>query len=181
VANLAEYTGEMVTCCGLIIEDRLHQQVTGELMKFMTIADWTGIVGTELFADTYRSYGLATVRYPVLKITARVEPFENGNGFTLRVMRAANGEEGLRVAGGHKAEPLRLVITDVVMPKLGGKEMAEWMATIYPHIKILFTSGYTDDAIAHHGVLETGVAFLPKPYAPAALTRKVREMLDASS
>jgi hypothetical protein len=52
VANLAEYTGEMVTCCGLIIEDRLHQQVTGELMKFMNIADWTGIVETELFADT---------------------------------------------------------------------------------------------------------------------------------
>ena len=88
VANLAEHTGETVTCCGLIIEDRLHQQVTGELMKFMTIADWTGIVETELFADTYRSYGLATVRYPVLEITARVEPFENGNGFTLRVMRA---------------------------------------------------------------------------------------------
>ena len=88
VANLAEHTGETVTCCGLIIEDRLHQQVTGELMKFMTIADWTGIVETELFADTYRSYGLATVRYPVLEITARVEAFENGNGFTLRVMRA---------------------------------------------------------------------------------------------
>jgi PAS domain S-box-containing protein len=100
-------------------------------------------------------------------------------GYT--VLRAANGEEGLREAGGHKGEPLRLVITDVVMPKLGGKEMAEWMATIYPHIKILFTSGYTDDAIAHHDGLETSVAFLPKPYAPAALTRKVREMLDASS
>jgi len=62
--------------------------VTGELMKFMTIADWTGIVETELFADTYRSYGLATLRYPVLEVMARVEPFENGNGYSLRVMRA---------------------------------------------------------------------------------------------
>ena len=88
VSKLGDHIGETVTCCGLIIEDRLHQQVTGELMKFMTIADWTGIVETGLFADTYRSYGLATVRYPVLEVTATVEPFENGNGFSLRVHRA---------------------------------------------------------------------------------------------
>lgn len=88
VAKLGEYIGQTVTCCGLIIEDRIHQQTTGELMKFMTIVDRTGIVETELFADTYRSYGLATVRYPVLEVTARVEPFENGNGYSLRVLRA---------------------------------------------------------------------------------------------
>ena len=52
------------------------------------MADWTGLVETELFAKTYKSYGLATVRYPVLEIEARVEPFENGRGFTLRVLRA---------------------------------------------------------------------------------------------
>ena len=64
------------------------------------------------------------------------------------------------------------------MPLMGGKAMADWLETSYPDIKILFTSGYTDDAIAHHGVLETGVEFLSKPYTPATLTRKVREMLD---
>ena len=74
--------------CGLVIEQRLHHQVTGEPMKFLTLADRTGIVETELFATTYRSYGLATVRYPVLEITATVEPFENGRGFSLRVHRA---------------------------------------------------------------------------------------------
>ena len=57
-------------------------------MKFLTLADWTGMVETELFAATYRSYGLATVRYPVLEVVATVEPFENGRGFTLRVHRA---------------------------------------------------------------------------------------------
>ena len=57
-------------------------------MKFLTLADWTGMVETELFAQTYRSYGLATVRYPVLEITATVESFENGRGFSLRVLRA---------------------------------------------------------------------------------------------
>ena len=56
--------------------------------------------------------------------------------------------------------------------------MAEWLKTTYPDLKILFTSGYTDDAIAQHGVLDPGVAFLPKPYTPATLAQKVREMLD---
>jgi hypothetical protein len=58
-------------------------------MKFLTLADWTGMVESELFAATYKSYGLATVRYPVLEVTARVEPFEKGRGFSLRVLRAA--------------------------------------------------------------------------------------------
>jgi hypothetical protein len=57
-------------------------------MKFLSLADWTGIVETELFAETYKSHGLATVRYPVLEIEARVEPFENGRGFTLRALAA---------------------------------------------------------------------------------------------
>ena len=57
-------------------------------MKFLSLADWTGIIETELFAQTYKSYGLATVRYPVLEVTAIVEPFDNGRGFSLRVLRA---------------------------------------------------------------------------------------------
>jgi DNA polymerase III alpha subunit len=89
VNRLGEHIGEQIVTCGLVIEQRLFHQVTGEPMKFITIADWTGIVETELFARTYKSYGLATVRYPVLEITATVEPFENGRGFTLRVLRAA--------------------------------------------------------------------------------------------
>jgi hypothetical protein len=58
-------------------------------MKFLTLADWTGIVETELFAQTYKNCGLATVRYPVLEVTTTVEPFENGRGFSLRGLRAA--------------------------------------------------------------------------------------------
>jgi DNA polymerase III alpha subunit len=72
----------------LVVEQRIHHQITGEPMKFLTLADWTGMIETELFAQTYKSYGLATVRYPVLEITATVEPFDNGNGYTLRVLRA---------------------------------------------------------------------------------------------
>jgi len=80
--------GQEITVCGLVVEQRIHHQVTGEPMKFLTIADRSDIASTDLFADTYRSYGLATVRYPVLEVTARVEPFENGRGWTLRAVRA---------------------------------------------------------------------------------------------
>jgi DNA-directed DNA polymerase III PolC len=88
VNRLGEFVGETVTTCGLVVEQRTHHQVTGEPMKFLSLADWTGIIETELFAPTYRSYGLATVRYPVLEIEARVEPFENGRGYSLRALRA---------------------------------------------------------------------------------------------
>jgi DNA-directed DNA polymerase III PolC len=88
VARLGEHVGETVVTCGLVVEQRTHHQITGEPMKFLTLADWTGMVETELFAQTYKSYGLATVRYPVLEVTATVEPFENGRGFSLRVWRA---------------------------------------------------------------------------------------------
>lgn len=94
------------------------------------------------------------------------------------VLRANNGQEGLKVAREHKGSPLQLVVTDVVMPQMNGTVMAEWLKATYPSLKVLFTSGYTDDALAQHGVLDPGVAFLPKPYTPAGLSRKVREMLD---
>jgi DNA-directed DNA polymerase III PolC len=88
VSKLGHHIGEQIVTCGLVIEQRTHHQVTGEPMKFLTLADWTGMVETELFAATYRTYGLATARYPVLEITGTVEPFENNRGFSLRVIRA---------------------------------------------------------------------------------------------
>jgi CheY-like chemotaxis protein len=96
------------------------------------------------------------------------------------VLSANNGQEGLRVARECKGEPIRLVITDVIMPLMSGKVMAEWLKAVYPDLKILFTSGY-NDAIVEEGVLEPGIAFLPKPYTPAALAQKVRELLDAAA
>jgi signal transduction histidine kinase len=94
------------------------------------------------------------------------------------VLHANNGQDGLRVARECKDSLISLVITDVVMPQMSGKVMAEWLKATYPELKVLFTSGYTDEAIAEHGVLEPGTAFLPKPYQPAVLLRKVREILD---
>jgi len=94
------------------------------------------------------------------------------------VLSATNGRDGLHVARQHKGKAISLVITDVIMPRMGGKVMADWLQFSFPGIKILYTSGYTDDAISHDGVLDQGVAFLPKPYTPATLTRAARELLD---
>jgi DNA polymerase III alpha subunit len=88
INRLGKHIGQQIVTCGLVIEQRLFHQVTGEPMKFITITDWTGIIETELFARTYRSYGLNTIRYKVLEITATVEPFENNRGYTLRVLQA---------------------------------------------------------------------------------------------
>lgn len=93
VARLHEFTGQTVVLCGLTVVSRTHRQSNGEPMKFLTLADRTGMVEAELFGSTYRRFGLATVRHPVLEITATVEPFENGNGYSLRVHRAGKPRE----------------------------------------------------------------------------------------
>jgi signal transduction histidine kinase len=95
-----------------------------------------------------------------------------------RVLRASNGQEGLRVAGEAIGHGIDLVITDVVMPRMSGKVMAEWLKATYPDMKVLFTSGYAEEAVADFGVFAAGMDFLAKPYTPSALAWKVRAILD---
>jgi CheY-like chemotaxis protein len=97
-------------------------------------------------------------------------------GYT--VLEATDGDEALSVIKAHAGAPIDLLLTDVVMPKLGGRSLAEYVALRYPGIKVLFTSGYAERGITHHGRLDQGVAFLPKPFSAAALAQKVREVLD---
>jgi PAS domain S-box-containing protein len=99
-------------------------------------------------------------------------------GFT--VLDAAGGPEALRLLSSHKGR-IDLLVTDVVMPAMDGREPAEKVREVLPSIGVLFTSGYTEDAIVHRGVEADLVAFLQKPYTPAALVRKVREVLQAES
>jgi PAS domain S-box-containing protein len=98
-----------------------------------------------------------------------------GKGYT--VLEASDGAEALSVAGRHEG-PIHLLLSDVVMPILGGRELAERLVGLHPEMKVLFQSGYTDDAVVRHGVLQEKVHFLQKPYSPAALATKVREVLD---
>jgi signal transduction histidine kinase/CheY-like chemotaxis protein len=96
-------------------------------------------------------------------------------GYT--VLESRDTEDALRIA----AQPdtaIHLLLTDVVMPHMSGRALADAVKGLRPQVKVLYMSGYTDDAIVHHGVLDPGTAFLQKPFTPAALARKVRETLD---
>src|SRR5438128_5165524 len=94
-----------------------------------------------------------------------------------RVLEAADGPSALQLSARH-LDGIDILVTDVVMPGMSGRELAERLAPERPSMKVLYTSGYTDDAMVRQGVLSAGVAFLQKPFVPDTLARKVREVLD---
>ena len=99
------------------------------------------------------------------------------SGYT--VLEAANSEEAVRMCQEHEG-PISLLLSDVVMPKVSGPELARRLVGLRPDLIVLYMSGYTADAIVQHGVLEPGTAFIEKPFTPAGLTGKVRDVLDAA-
>jgi CheY-like chemotaxis protein len=96
-------------------------------------------------------------------------------GYT--VLAASIPGEAIRLAGEHAGE-IHMLMTDVVMPEMNGRDLAKNLLALYPNLKCLFTSGYTADVIAHNGVLDEGVHFIQKPFSIRALANKVREVLD---
>ena len=95
-------------------------------------------------------------------------------GYT--VLKAANGKDALGIVQECNPGEIGLVVTDMVMPEMGGRVMADWLHAINPDIKVLFTSGYTD--CRNGGAIENGMDFIHKPYTPTGLLRKMREVLD---
>jgi len=94
-----------------------------------------------------------------------------------RVLEAVNGKDALDLCKNY-GSPIDLVMTDVIMPQMGGRELAEKLEPLLPEAKVLYMSGYTDDAIVHYGVLYENMYFLEKPFDPNALVEKIREVLD---
>jgi len=95
-----------------------------------------------------------------------------------RVLEASNGAEAISIAAQNQ-QSIHLLITDLAMPEIGGRALARGLAASYPEMKVLYMSGYTDNAIVHHGVLEPGTAFLQKPFTPKVLAQRVREVLNS--
>jgi DNA-binding response OmpR family regulator len=95
-----------------------------------------------------------------------------------KVLVAGGADEGVSLCKANQRE-IRLLLTDVVMPGMNGRQLANQVLKISPQIRVLYISGYTSNAIVHYGVLDEGLWFLPKPFSLAALIAKVREVLDA--
>ena len=109
---------------------------------------------------------------PILKLT---EKMLQGLGYTMLI--AATPNEALDLAKVH-AGKIHLLITDVIMPEMNGRELAERLQSFHPELRCMFMSGYTANAIAHHGVLDEGVHFIQKPFSKKDLSKAVRKVLD---
>jgi two-component system cell cycle sensor histidine kinase/response regulator CckA len=110
-----------------------------------------------------------------LRVRAVVREILEMSGY--HVLEARHGAEALEISERHQG-PIHIMVTDVVMPQMSGRELAQRLAPVRPDMKVLYMSGYTDDAIVRHGVLGAGMAFLSKPFTPDALAAKVREVLE---
>ena len=110
---------------------------------------------------------------PAVRELARTVLSEQG----YTVIEAQNSEDAVRLAGKHRSE-IHLLLTDVVMPGMSGRDLANHLTALHPYLRVLYMSGYTHNVIAENGTLEEGLSFLQKPFTPRALTQRVRETLD---
>jgi PAS domain S-box-containing protein len=175
----------LATCQTIVKQSQGHIELVSELGKGTTFKVYFPRVDQPLDEGTRRFHKKGPLpRGTETLLVVEDEPSVRHLAQTLLetqgyvVLTAPNGQDALHVARDHKGSPIRLVITDVIMPLMGGMVMAEWLKATYPELKILFTSGYTDEAITGSVTQQSGIEFLAKPYTPAILIHKVRELLD---
>jgi PAS domain S-box-containing protein len=94
------------------------------------------------------------------------------------VLEAVSPEDAIRLCESHEGE-IHLLLTDVVMPGMSGRDLSDWVRPVRPGMKVLYMSGYTDEAIVDQGILNAGIHFIPKPFSPASLTQKILEVLNS--
>lgn len=138
-----------------------------------------GVAKVEASAQSAAPRGTETILLVEDEIGVRQVTFLALQSLGYTVLEASGGEAALKIMADHEGN-VDLLLSDVVMPEMSGRTLAETLAVDFPALRVLFVSGYTDDAIVRHGVLQAEVAFLQKPFTMRSLARKVREVLDES-
>jgi signal transduction histidine kinase/ActR/RegA family two-component response regulator len=172
----------LATCYGIIKQNGGHIWVYSEYGRGSTFKIFlpraAGAAETEVLIEPTDAEvnGHETILVVEDEPLVRAITVETLETLGYRVLQASNGEEALTVARAFE-EPIDVLVTDVVMPAMGGVALTQHMHRERPNLKVLYVSGYTDDAIVHHGVVEPGVQFLQKPFPLATLARRIRELL----
>jgi two-component system cell cycle sensor histidine kinase/response regulator CckA len=174
----------LATCYGIVKQNGGHIWVYSEYGRGSTFKIFLPRTGEAAVSEAPADPASGTVAGHETVLVVEDEPMvraisvESLEMLGYRVLQASNGEEALEVARAF-AGAIDLVVSDVVMPLMGGPALVQRLRIERPHVKVLFVSGDTDDAIVRQGVLEPGVEFLQKPFALAALARRIREILGA--
>jgi len=175
----------LATCYGIVKQNGGHIWVYSEYGRGSTFKIFLPRTGEAAVSDTPADQAAGSVSGHETVLVVEDEPMvraisvESLEMLGYRVLQASNGEEALEVARAYGGV-IDLVVSDVVMPVMGGPALVQRLRIERPHVKVLFVSGYTDDAIVRQGVLEPGVEFLQKPFALAALARRIREILGGA-
>jgi PAS domain S-box-containing protein len=173
-------------CYGIVTQAGGHIEFESALSHGTTFTIYLPRIAAEEGVPAARDGAQATYGGSETILLAEDEPAVRALGARVlrshgyNVLEAANGVEALRVARDHDGPPIDLLLTDVVMPQMGGEALAEQFRAAYPRARVLFTSGYADSASFRSSVRDHGAPFIEKPFSPAALARKVREVLDFS-
>jgi CheY-like chemotaxis protein len=177
----------LATVFGIVKQSGGHVEVTSKLGYGTTLTIYLPQVHTPLPA----AYESLTVVEPLLSGSETVLVVEDEPqlqalvGLTLQragytVLEAQNGQAALQLCAAHTG-PLHLLLTDVIMPGMSGRQLSKHLAILQSPPKLLFMSGYTDEALDQHGILTPGIHLLSKPFTPDTLLRKVREVLDSKA
>jgi two-component system cell cycle sensor histidine kinase/response regulator CckA len=177
----------LATCYGIVKQSDGHISVYSEVARGATFRIYLPQVAPPTKTSRLRAKSPNLPRGTETILLAEDDPSLLEMSATLlkrlgyTVLTAVNGVEALNLKQQRDIGHIDLLLTDVVMPHMSGKELSDRIRTIYPHTKNLFTSAYTENAIVHQGVLNEGVLLLQKPFTPSALAYKIREVLDQAS